>query len=211
MPDTLAQFWPFIGAALGGYLLGSIPFAQILAALAGLGDLREVGSGNVGATNVLRAGHRGMAAVTLLLDCAKGALAVLAVAPLGQDASLIAGAGAVIGHIFPLWLRFQGGKGVATTIGVLLAISLPAGLLVIGTWLVVTLVARMSSLSAITAMASAPAYAWWLGDPERAALALILGILVIAMHRANILRILAGDEPRIILGRRGTEGDGPAD
>jgi glycerol-3-phosphate acyltransferase PlsY len=210
MAETLAQFWPFMGAALGGYLLGSIPFAQILAALAGLGDLREIGSGNVGATNVLRAGHRGGAAATLLLDCAKGALAVVAAAYWGAGLGLVAGGAAVIGHVFPVWLRFHGGKGMATAIGVLLAVSWPAGLSVIATWCVVVLLTRISSLSTIIAVALAPAYAWWLGGPKPAALALVLAALVIAMHHTNIRRILAGDEPRIRFGSR-SDGDGGSD
>ncbi len=210
MPETLAQFWPLLGAALGGYLVGSIPFGAIFASLAGLGDLREMGSGNIGATNVLRTGHKAMAAATLVLDCGKGALAVAAAANWGAELGLIAGGGAVIGHVFPVWLRFQGGKGVATTMGVLLAVNWHIGLSVIATWLVVALLMRISSLSAIVAMALAPAYAWWLGDTKQAVLVLVLGIFVIAMHGGNIRRLLAGEEPRTRFGRRAS-GGGKAD
>ena len=210
MIETLAQFWPIFAAALGGYLIGSIPFAAIIAGLGGLGDLRKIGSGNVGATNVLRTGRKGLAAATLVLDGAKGVLAVLIAAKWGAELSLVAGGGAVIGHIFPIWLRFHGGKGGATTIGVLLAVNWHIGLSVIATWLVVAMVMRISSLATIIAMAAAPAYAWWLGGPKPAALALVLAVLVIAMHRANIRRLLAGDESRIRLGNR-SQGGGSAD
>ena len=207
MPETLVQFLPFIGAALGGYVVGSIPFGAIIASLAGLGDLRKIGSGNVGATNVLRTGRKDLAVATVVLDCAKGALAVLIAATWGAELGLVAGGGAVIGHVFPVWLRFQGGKGMATTIGVLLAVHWQIGLSVIATWLVVALLVRFSSLSTIIAMALTPAFAWWLGGTKPAALALVLGILVIAMHRANIRRLLAGEEPRI---RFGSQSNGSA-
>jgi len=207
MPETLAQFLPLIGAALGGYVVGSVPFGAIIASLAGLGDLRKIGSGNVGATNVLRTGRKDLAVVTLVLDCAKGVAAVLIAAIWGAELGLVAGGGAVIGHVFPVWLRFQGGKGMATTIGVLLAVHWQIGLSVIATWLVVALVVRFSSLSTIIAMALAPAFAWWLGGTKPAALALVLGILVIAMHRANIRRLLAGEEPRIRFSSQNKGGD----
>ena len=207
MPETLAQFLPFIGAALGGYAVGSIPFGAILASLAGLGDLRKIGSGNVGATNVLRTGRKDLAVVTLVLDCAKGVLAVLIAATWGAELGLIAGGGAVIGHVFPVWLRFHGGKGVATTIGVLLAVNWHIGLLVIATWLAMVLILRISSLSAISAMALSPAYAWWLDSTGPAVLALVLGTLVIAMHLQNIRRLLNGTEPRIRFGSRNKGGD----
>ncbi len=210
MAETLAQVWPFMGVALGGYLVGSVPFGAVIARFAGLGDLRKIGSGNIGATNVLRTGRKGLAAATLVLDCAKGALAVVIAAAWGAELGLVAGGGAVIGHIFPAWLRFHGGKGVATTIGVLLAVNWHIGLSVIATWLAATLLMRVSSLSAIIAMALAPAYAWWLGGPKQALLALVLGSLVVAMHHDNIRRLLAGDEPRIGFGRP-PDGGGGAD
>jgi len=191
---------------IAGYLAGAVPFGLLLSRAMGFGDIRKMGSGNIGATNVLRTGHKGIAAATLVLDGGKGALAVLLAAAwlqdtLGQDAALLAGAGAVIGHVFPVWLRFRGGKGVATTMGVLLAVSWPTGLAVIGTWLAVAMVGRFSSLAAICAMALAPAFAWWLADPRQALLALALGVLVVVMHRTNIRRLVSGEETRIALGR----------
>ncbi len=195
------EFWPLLGAAIGGYLAGAVPFALLLSQLMGLGDIRRMGSGNIGATNVLRTGHRGVAAATLVLDCGKGALAVLLAAAFGQDAALLAGAGAVIGHVFPVWLRFRGGKGVATTIGVLMALSWPTGLAVIGTWLAVAAIGRFASLASICAMALAPAFAWWLADPGLALLARVLGVLVIVAHRTNIRRLRSGEESRITLGK----------
>ena len=195
------EIWPLLGALIGGYLAGAVPFGLLLSRAKGFGDIRNMGSGNIGATNVLRAGLKGMAAATLVLDVGKGALAVLLAVAWGQDAALLAGAGAVIGHVFPVWLRFRGGKGVATTMGVLLAVSWPTGLCVIGTWLAVALVGRFSSLAAISAMALAPAFAWWLADPGLAGLALVLGVLVIVAHRTNIHRLRSGEEPRIALGR----------
>jgi glycerol-3-phosphate acyltransferase PlsY len=194
-----SQLWPLLGAGLGGYFLGAVPFGLLLTKAMGLGDIRKMGSGNIGATNVLRTGNKAVAGLTLVLDGGKGALAVLLAAAFGQEAAMAAGAGAVIGHIFPLWLRFRGGKGVATAMGVLLAISWPTGLAVIGTWLAVAVIGRISSLAAICAMALAPAFAWGLEDPRLAALALGLGVLVIARHRTNIRQLLAGEEERITL------------
>ncbi|MDX1483808.1 MAG: glycerol-3-phosphate 1-O-acyltransferase PlsY [Alphaproteobacteria bacterium] len=196
-----ADLWPLAGAALGGYLLGSVPFALLLTRSMGLGDIRKVGSGNVGATNVLRTGAKGVAAATLLLDAGKGALAVLLAATWSAEAQLLAGAGAVVGHVFPVWLRFRGGKGVATTLGVMLAVSWPTGLGMIGAWLATALVLRYSSLAAIVAMAAAPLFAWWLADLGTALLALCLGVLVIVMHHENIRRLMAGEESRISLGK----------
>jgi glycerol-3-phosphate acyltransferase PlsY len=200
MPASV-ELWVLLGALVGGYLAGAIPFGLLLSRAKGLGDIRAIGSGNIGATNVLRTGHKGMAAATLVLDGAKGALAVLLAAAWGEDAALLTGLGSVVGHIFPVWLRFKGGKGVATTIGVLLALSWPVGLAVIGTWLAAAAVGRYSSVAAICAMALAPAFAWWLADPKRAALSLALAILVIIMHRSNIGRLLAGEETRITFGK----------
>ncbi|MCH8917280.1 MAG: glycerol-3-phosphate 1-O-acyltransferase [Alphaproteobacteria bacterium] len=205
MPGS-AEIWPLLGALIAGYLAGAVPFGLLLSRAMGFGDIRKMGSGNIGATNVLRTGHKGIAAATLVLDGGKGALAVLLAAAwlqdtLGQDAALLAGAGAVIGHVFPVWLRFRGGKGVATTMGVLLAVSWPTGLAVIGTWLAVAMVGRFSSLAAICAMALAPAFAWWLADPRQALLALALGVLVVVMHRTNIARLVSGEETRVTLGR----------
>ena len=184
--------------AIAGYLLGSIPFGLVLTRLAGLGDIRSIGSGNIGATNVLRTGNKGLAAATLILDSGKGAFAaLLAGAVLSPEAGVIAGLAAVIGHNFPVWLNFKGGKGVATSLGVLLAVAWPVGVAACLTWLAVALVTRYSSLSALLALALAPVYAFiWAGSYVVAA-AVILAVLGIVRHRANIRRLLAGTEPRI--------------
>ncbi|MDZ4736767.1 MAG: glycerol-3-phosphate 1-O-acyltransferase PlsY [Rhodospirillaceae bacterium] len=201
MPDPIA--WtsngPYLLAALfGGYLLGSIPFGLILTRLAGLGDIRAIGSGNIGATNVLRAGSKRLAAATLLLDAGKGAAAVLIAYHLwGINGAMAAGLGAMLGHLFPVWLKFRGGKGVATGIGVLLGLDWRLGLMAIGCWLVVATVTRFSSLAALLALAATPVLAWFLVDRRLAAFSLVLALLVWISHRANIARLLKGDEPRI--------------
>jgi glycerol-3-phosphate acyltransferase PlsY len=192
---------PFL-AILLGYLLGSIPFGLILTRLGGAGDIRRIGSGNIGATNVLRTGRKGLAAATLLLDGAKGAAAVLLaanVSPLHVTATggLWAGGCAVIGHMVPVWLRFRGGKGVATGIGVALAACWPAGALICVIWLVGAKVTHISSASALAAFIASPFLAWAFGGPAHAILALAVAILVLARHHANIRRLLAGTEPRI--------------
>jgi acyl phosphate:glycerol-3-phosphate acyltransferase len=184
-------------AALG-YLLGSVPFGLIVSRLFGLGDVRKIGSGNIGATNVLRTGNRTAAALTLLLDGGKGAIAVLLAHRLaGAPGVLIGGAAAFLGHVFPVWLGFKGGKGVATFFGVLLGAFWPVGLLAMGTWIAVAVLFRISSLSALVAAALAPAYALAFGHYDVAALALILACLIFLTHRENIRRLLAGSEPRI--------------
>lgn len=207
MPDLLGGFeftWPYYLGALVGYLLGSIPFGLVLTKLAGLGDIRRIGSGNIGATNVLRTGHKGLAAATLLLDGGKGALAVLAGgAWFGPDMAIMAGGGAMLGHLFPVWLKFKGGKGVATTLGILLALAWPVGVLACLTWLVVAVLFRYSSLSALVATAAAVGYAAWLGTRQEAEFALFLAVLVWFSHRANIRRLLRGEEPKIGSGRKG--------
>lgn len=180
------------------YLLGSIPFGLVIAKAMGLGDLRQIGSGNIGATNVLRTGNKPAALTTLILDAGKGGAAVLAArAFLGEDAAQIAGGAAFLGHLFPVWLGFRGGKGVATFLGTLLALAFPLGLAACLTWLVVAAVFRISSLSALVAAASGPVWALMLGYPQIAVLAAGLGVLVILRHRTNIARILSGTEPRI--------------
>ena len=184
-------------AALGGYLLGSIPFGLILSKLAGYGDIRRVGSGNIGATNVLRTGNRLLALATLLLDGGKGAVAALAAVRWGEGASLIAATAAVLGHNFPVWLGFRGGKGMATTLGVLLALAWPAGLLACAVWLATAAGFRFSSLAALAALASAPLLMLWLADAPRALVAALLALLGFARHHANIGRLLRGQEPRI--------------
>ncbi|MDH3241602.1 MAG: glycerol-3-phosphate 1-O-acyltransferase PlsY [Alphaproteobacteria bacterium] len=203
--DGGVAFWPLLAWAAVGYLLGSVPYALLLMRLAGRGDIRKMGSGNVGATNVLREGGTGLAVATLVLDAGKGALAVLLAARYAPDAApssaLVAGAGAVLGHVFPVWLGFRGGKGVATTLGVLLVASWPTGLAVVATWLAAALIGRYSSLSAIIALALAPVFGFFLAGPKVALLALVLGVLVIALHHTNIRRLLAGEEDRISIGR----------
>jgi glycerol-3-phosphate acyltransferase PlsY len=184
-------------AAAGGYLLGSIPFGLILSKLAGYGDIRRVGSGNIGATNVLRTGNAALALATLLLDGGKGAVAVLAAARWGEGATLIAAIAAVLGHAFPVWLGFRGGKGMATTLGVLLALAWPAGLLTCAVWLAAAAAFRFSSLAALAALASAPLLMLWLADAPRALVAALLALLGFARHHANIGRLLRGQEPRI--------------
>ena len=187
-----------LGALLGGYLLGSVPFGLLLTRASGLGDIRQVGSGNIGATNVLRTGRKGLAAATLVLDAGKGAAAVLLAGALaGPDAALWAGAGAVLGHLFPVWLGFRGGKGVATGLGVLLAASWPVGIAACAVWLAVAKLARFSSLAALTAFASAPLAATLLAGPGLVKLSLAIAVLVFVRHHANIRRLLAGTEPRI--------------
>jgi acyl phosphate:glycerol-3-phosphate acyltransferase len=181
-----------------GYALGSIPFGMLLTRAAGLGDIRGIGSGNIGATNVLRTGRKGLAAATLLLDGAKGVAAVLLAAWLsGHQAALWAGGGAVLGHMFPVWLGFRGGKGAATGLGVLLAVAWPVGLLCCVIWLLMAKLARLSSLATLTAFALAPVFAWALADLGVVKLSLAIGVLVFARHHANIRRLLAGQEPRI--------------
>lgn len=201
MPDPIswAYSWPFYaGYLLGAYLIGSIPFGLVVTRVAGLGDLRKMGSGNIGATNVLRTGRKGLAALTLVLDGGKGAVAVLfAMRFGGPDMAVTAALGAVVGHMFPAWLKFRGGKGVATALGVLLAIAWPVGLFTCGTWLGVAAIFRISSLAALVAMVAAPFYAYGLADPQRAELAALLAVLVVLRHQANIRRLLRGNEPRI--------------
>ncbi len=183
--------------ALGsGYLLGSVPFGLLLTRLAGLGDIRQIGSKNIGATNVLRTGNKMLAAATLALDVAKGTLPVLiAAAWAGDGPALMAGLGAFLGHLYPLWLKFKGGKGVATYIGVLFGLAWPVALLFCGVWLLVALVSRYSSLSALIASALAPLGLYFMHG--RVAIALVMTALLIFKHRANIARLLAGTEPKI--------------
>jgi glycerol-3-phosphate acyltransferase PlsY len=209
-PSTLALAWPYLLAAFAsGYLLGSIPFGLVLTRAAGLGDIRAIGSGNIGATNVLRTGNKGLALATLLLDSGKGAVAVLALRAIwGPDAALVAGFAALLGHLYPVWLGFKGGKGVATALGTLIAIDWPVGLAACATWAVVALLFRYSSLSSLLAVAAAPLYAWYLpllwapgevmgGDLQVAMLAGLIAVLVWIKHETNIKRLLQGTEPKI--------------
>jgi len=185
-------------ATLIGYGFGSIPFGLLIAWAAGLGDVRKIGSGNIGATNVLRTGKKWAAALTLLLDGGKGLAAVLLSNYLfGIAGAMVAGLAAVFGHIFPVWLTFKGGKGVATVIGVLLGLYWPVGLLFIATWIGMAFVLRISSLSALTAAALAPAYMMVFGDLSKAAFTLVLTVILFVTHHANIYRLWHGQEPRI--------------
>jgi glycerol-3-phosphate acyltransferase PlsY len=187
----------FLIALVGGYLIGSIPFGLLLTKAAGLGDIRQVGSGNIGATNVLRTGRKGLAAATLILDGLKGAVAVLVARQFLGDQDVVVGTAAVLGHLFPVWLGFRGGKGVATGLGVLLAAAWPVGLACCALWLVAAKVLKMSSAAALTAFAAAPLFALVLSSADHALMALLIAILVFWRHEANIRRLLAGTEPRI--------------
>lgn len=182
---------------LMGYLLGSIPFGLLLTRAAGLGDIRNVGSGNIGATNVLRTGRKGLAAATLLLDAVKGVIAVLIADQVGQLAAVGAAAGAVIGHMFPVWLGFKGGKGVATTLGIMWGLSWPVGAVACATWLAMAAVFRYSSLAALVAVVAAAIAAWFLTDPRAAWLLTVLVPLVWVRHHENIARLLNGTETKI--------------
>ena len=187
----------FLIALLGGYLIGSIPFGLLLTKAAGLGDIRQVGSGNIGATNVLRTGRKGLAAATLILDGLKGAVAVLLARYFLGDQDVVVGTAAVLGHLFPVWLGFRGGKGAATGLGVLLAAAWPVGLACCAVWLVAAKLLKMSSAAALAAFAAAPLFALVLSSADHALMALLIAILVFWRHEANICRLLAGTEPRI--------------
>ena len=182
-----------------GYLLGSIPFGLLLTRISGLGDIRGIGSGNIGATNVLRTGRKGLAAATLVLDGLKGAAAVLIARALlyDQDTALLAGLAAVLGHLFPIWLRFKGGKGVATGLGVLVAAAWPIGVAACAVWLLVAGLARVSSLASLAAFSFAPFAALVLEEFGVVKLSFTIAVLVFVRHQANIRRLLAGTEPRI--------------
>jgi acyl phosphate:glycerol-3-phosphate acyltransferase len=185
-------------AFLIGYLLGSIPFGLVLTRLAGTQDLRSIGSGNIGATNVLRTGRKGLAVATLLLDMLKGTAAVVISGYFGgPDAAMLAGLGAFLGHIFPVWLKFKGGKGVAVYIGILLGLFWPAAIAFCVIWLAVAFASRYSSLSALVASLVTPLLLWWFGHLVLAALFAVLTLLLFYMHRENIKRLMAGTEGRI--------------
>ncbi|WP_424928504.1 glycerol-3-phosphate 1-O-acyltransferase PlsY [Amaricoccus tamworthensis] len=187
-----------IVTAIAAYLLGSIPFGIVITRAFGLGDLRKIGSGNIGATNVLRTGNKAAAFATVLLDGAKGGVAVLIARYfLGETAAVVAGLFAFLGHLFPVWLGFKGGKGVATFLGVLLALSFPAGLAACLTWLATAFAFRFSSLSALVAAASGPVWMWVFGAPHAIWLGVVLAVLVFVRHHENIARLRAGTEPKI--------------
>lgn len=196
MPDPVSV----IAAIVFGYLLGSIPFGLLLTRMGGYGDIRKIGSGNIGTTNVLRTGNKGLAAATLLLDAGKAAATVLIVryfVPFPPLAYSLAGVAAFLGHLFPVWLGFKGGKGVATYIGAMLAISWLVGILFCATWLVIALAQRMSSLAALTAAATAPIFAYVISGPHLAGAAAFMSILLFLKHLPNIRRLIDGTEPRI--------------
>ncbi len=202
MDFNFTEHWPFL---ILGYVIGSIAFGIILTRLTGAGDLRSIGSGNIGATNVLRTGRKGLAAATLLLDLLKGAAAVWFAQFIADfynignalDAGLMAALGAFLGHLYPIWLKFNGGKGVATYAGIALALCWPVGLLFAGLWIGTLVVARISSLAGLLASLSAPIAALYLGGPK---IAMILGLctlLTFWRHRENITRLISGTEPKV--------------
>ena len=190
---------PAYAAALAfGYLCGSIPFGLILTRLAGTADIRAIGSGNIGATNVLRTGRKGLAAATLVLDALKGTAAVVIAGYLaGPNAAMLAALGAFLGHLFPVWLKFRGGKGVATYIGVLIGLFWPAALVFCVMWLATAVTTRYSSLSALVAAFVTPLFLWWFGQPALASLLVVMTLLLFYKHRENITRLQAGTEGRI--------------
>ncbi len=189
---------PLLLAALMGYLFGSIPFGLILTQAAGLGDIRKIGSGNIGATNVLRTGNKKVAAATLVLDALKAVVPILIARYFwGEDAARLAALGAFLGHCFPVWLGFKGGKGVAVMIGSLLALNWIVGLIFCAVWLLIAFTRKMSSLAALTAAATAPIFAYVLGSERLALIVLGLALLLFFQHRENIARLLKGTEPKI--------------
>ena len=203
IPDwkNVSYSWQvFLPPIIGAYLIGSIPFGLLLARLTGKGDLRKVGSGNIGATNALRAGGKKLAAGTLILDMTKGFVAVFAAyVCFGPDIAFFTSIAVVLGHLFPVWLHFRGGKGVATTMGVLLGLSWVTGLATLAIWITVALTLRYSSLAALVSVAAAPLLGLYLGEPQVAGIAIFLTVLVWARHTSNIRRLLRGDESRIRL------------
>ena len=198
-----AGFGPLLLAWLGGYVLGSIPFGLLVTRAAGAGDIRKIGSGNIGATNVLRTGRKGLALATLALDLAKGGLPVLlAQVWLGPTAALIVGAGAILGHCYPVWLGFRGGKGVATAAGVVLSLTPLVLVLILAAFVLIVWRTRWVSLGSITAAVLAPILAWLLGNGPAALLYVLIAVLVVLKHRDNIGRLLRGQESRVSFGSR---------
>lgn len=189
---------PYLFAALAfGYLLGSIPFGLLITRAAGLGDVRKIGSGNIGATNVLRTGNKGLAALTLLLDALKGTAAVLIAGRWGPELAIVAGLGAFLGHLFPVWLGFKGGKGVATYLGVLIGLAWVGALVFALVWLAVAFATRYSSLAALVAAIAVPIALYFLGHVQVAGLFAVMSLIVLVKHRANIARLMAGTESKI--------------
>ena len=199
LPAVTTDGLSLLLVAVGAYLLGSVPFGLVITRALGLGDLRQIGSGNIGATNVLRTGNKGAALATLLLDAGKGGIAVVIARALtgADDAAQLSGFAAFFGHLYPIWLGFKGGKGVATFLGTLLALAWPIGLAACATWLATAFLSRISSLSALVAAATVPLWMWALGFGPMIGLGAVLALMVIWRHSANISRILAGTEPKI--------------
>ncbi len=195
----VAGLWHWFALALVfGYVLGSIPFGVLLTRAAGLGDVRKIGSGNIGATNVLRTGRKGLAAATLLLDGLKGTAAVvIADHYFGQGPAILAGLGAFVGHLYPVWLKFRGGKGVATFLGIIAGLSVYGALIFAALWLAIALLTRYSSLAALVGAIATPVALLALGHPEYAAAAAIMALVIVIKHRSNIKRLSAGEEPKI--------------
>ena len=187
----------FVAVFIAAYIIGSIPFGFLLTKSFGVGDIRKIGSGNIGATNVLRTGRKGLAGATLLLDCGKGFSAVYFAGLFGTDLAIIAAWGSVIGHLYPVWLKFKGGKGVATTIGTLISLHPLLGFYACLTWLSIALLLRYSSLASIFSITFSPIFAWWMGLYQIAEGTTILVIFVLIKHLTNIKRLLNGDEPKI--------------
>ena len=192
----------YVLTAIIAYLAGSIPFGLILVNITGAGNLREIGSGNIGATNVLRTGHKNIAIATLILDCGKGGVTVIVAQSHGLDLAVIAGVCSVVGHIFPIWLRFRGGKGVATVLGVLLAIAWQVGLTAVATWLIIAAIFRYSSLAAILALTLSTVYAWYLPDTNVSIMTTLIAGLSILRHKENMWRLIKGKESKIKLGEK---------
>jgi len=192
----------YVLTAIIAYLAGSIPFGLILVNITGAGNLREIGSGNIGATNVLRTGHKKIAIATLVLDCSKGGVTVIVAQSHGLDLAVIAGVCSVVGHIFPIWLKFRGGKGVATVLGVLLAIAWQVGLTAVATWLIIAAIFRYSSLAAILALTLSTVYAWYLPDTNVSIMTTLIAGLSILRHKQNMWRLIKGNESKIKLGQK---------
>lgn len=192
-PIVMETVW----ALCSGFFLGAIPFGLLLTRAAGLGDVRKIGSGSIGATNVLRTGHKGLAAATVLLDAAKGALAVAISVYFWPGEEGLAGAAAVAGHCFTPWLKFKGGKGFASAAGVLLALAWPVMLVCAGLWAVTLALSRISSVSSMVCVVAAPILAWQMGHPAAIAPLLVIAAIVLVQHRANMMRLMRGEEPRV--------------
>jgi len=197
-----AYWWPFVAGFAIAYLIGSVPFGLLLTRLAGIGDLRRIGSGNIGATNVLRTGRKGLALATLALDLLKGAIPVwLALRYLGPDMAVVVGLGAVLGHCFPVWLKFKGGKGVATAAGVVIVLTPAVAAIAVGIFLLAVLATRYVSLGSILGTIAAAPAAWFMGHPQAAELYLVLALIIVLKHAGNIRRLAQGTESRLDLRR----------